>query len=72
MVRIDKRFGQVVRRLRKERGWSQEVFAVKAGIHRTYVGEIELGKVSVSISKAAEIARALGVPLSELVREAEG
>ena len=50
---------------------SQEDFAEKAGIHRTYVSSIELGKVSVGIEVADELARALGIHLSELVKEAE-
>ena len=50
---------------------SQEDFAEKAGIHRTYVSSIELGKVNVGIEIANHLALALGKRLSELVREAE-
>lgn len=37
------KFGQRVRELRKERGWSQEEFADKCGLDRTYVSGIERG-----------------------------
>ncbi|MEX2979686.1 helix-turn-helix domain-containing protein [Serratia fonticola] len=37
------KFGQRVRELRKERGWSQEEFADRCGLDRTYVSGIERG-----------------------------
>ena len=49
----------------------QEDFAGKAGVHRTYVRSIELGKVSVGIEVAMQLAAALGKRLSELVEQAE-
>lgn len=64
-------FGRAVRRLRERLGISQEDFAEKAGIHRTYVSSVELGKVSVGIEIASRLALALGRPLSDLVKEAE-
>lgn len=64
-------FGRAVRQLREKLGISQEDFAEKAGIHRTYVSSIELGKVSVGIEIANQLALALGRRLSDLVKEAE-
>ncbi len=64
-------FGRSVRRARKQIGLSQEDFAERAGIHRTYVSSIELGKVSVGIEVANQLAVALGKRLSELVKGAE-
>lgn len=66
-----KSFGQAVRRERERLGLSQEDFAERANVHRTYVSSIELGKVSVSIEVANRLALALGMKLSELVRRAE-
>ena len=63
-------FGTVIRR-RNKLGLSQENFAERAEIHRTYVSSIELGKVQVGLSVAFKLAKALGVPLSQLIREAE-
>jgi len=71
MEKIENVFGNAVRKLRQERGLSQEDFADKAGIHRTYVSSIELGKVQVSIRIAAQVAEALEIPLSELWRHIE-
>jgi transcriptional regulator with XRE-family HTH domain len=64
-------FGVAVRRRRHKLELSQEDFADKADIHRTYVSSIELGKVDVGISTAYKIAAALNLPLSKLINEAE-
>jgi len=60
-----------VRQCREKLGLSQEDFAEQAGIHRTYVSSIELGKVSVGIEVANHLATALGKRLSELVKDSE-
>jgi transcriptional regulator with XRE-family HTH domain len=60
--------GQAIRREREKLGLSQEEFAERANVHRTY---IELGKVSMGIEIAYALACALGIRLSELVRKAE-
>ena len=71
MKKIEHFFGDAVRKRRQEMGLSQEDFADKAGIHRTYVSSIELGKVQVSIRIAAQLAEALEIPLSDLWRDIE-
>ena len=71
MERIEKLFGIVLRDRREKLGLSQEAFADKASIHRTYVSSIERGKVQVSIAIAEKLATALGVPLSDLWKQIE-
>lgn len=66
---LTKGFGQVVRRLRVERGYSQESFAHRCGLHRTYVGIIERGEKAVTIVTADKIAEALEMPLAGLFEE---
>lgn len=66
MTGIEKNFGIVVRQQREQLGLSQEAFAEKAGVHRTYMSSIELGKVQVSIQVAHQLAQALEIPLSQL------
>jgi transcriptional regulator with XRE-family HTH domain len=63
--------GQAIRRERERLGLSQEDFAERANVHRTYISCIERGKVSVGIEVAHALAMALGLRLSELVRRAE-
>ena len=64
-------FGQAVRSERKAAGLSQEDFAERANVHRTYISSIELGKVSVGIEVADSLASALQTRLSDLIRRAE-
>ena len=64
-------FGRAVRRERERNRLSQEEFAERARVHRTYISSIELGKVSVGIEVANSLAAALGIRLSDLVRRAE-
>lgn len=71
MEGIEKTFGEIVRRRREKAGLSQEAFAELAGVHRTYMSSIERGKVQVSIGVAAQLAAALGTPLSTIWRELE-
>ena len=60
------RFGARVRGLRNDRGWSQEAFADRAGLHRTYIGSIERGEQNVSLENIEKVAATLGVSLAEL------
>ena len=69
--KIEAGFGMAVRRRRHRLGLSQEAFAEKADIHRTYVSSIELGKVDISLSIAKKVAQALSTSLSKLIKEAE-
>jgi DNA-binding XRE family transcriptional regulator len=65
------RFGTAVRRLRRRKGISQEKLAELAGIHRTYMGDVERGTRNLALVNMTRIANALGLPLSELIREME-
>jgi transcriptional regulator with XRE-family HTH domain len=64
-------FGRAIRREREGLRLSQEKFAERANVHRTYISSIELGKVSVGIEVASALASALDMRLSDLIRRAE-
>jgi transcriptional regulator with XRE-family HTH domain len=64
-------FGRAVRYERERVRLTQEEFAEKADVHRTYISSVELGKVTVGIEIANSLARVLGMKLSDLVRLAE-
>ena len=59
--------GVNVRRLRLEKGWSQEDYADRAGIHRTYVSDIERGARNPTITVVEKLATPLGVKAGELL-----
>lgn len=59
-------FGRRVRQLRFNRGLSQEQFAERCGLHRTYIGAIERGERNVSLLNIEKIAIALGVKIVDL------
>ncbi len=64
-------FGQAIRRSRLKKGMSQEELAELAGIHRTYIGDVERGTRNISIVNMSRIAKALGKPLSQLISDME-
>ena len=65
---VRKRLGSNLRRLRQGKGLSQEAFAFEAGIHRTYISDIERGARNPTITVVENIAVALGVTASELLQ----
>lgn len=71
MNNIIKDFGKVVCRLRTNSGISQEDFAKKANITRSYMSCIENGKRAISLSIMVKIACTLVVPLSQIFLEIE-
>lgn len=65
------RIGEVIANLRRERGFSQEELAEKAGIHRTYVSQLERGLKSPTLAILIKIADALGINCSDILKAAE-
>ncbi len=61
--------GKRIRELRLRTGLSQEKFAAKAGLDRTYYAGIERGERNPSVKQLAKIASAIGVPMRELFDE---
>lgn len=63
------RFGQAVRKIRRDQGISQEELAERCGLHRTYISDVELGKRNVSLENIERIAISLNRSLVELFLE---
>jgi transcriptional regulator with XRE-family HTH domain len=61
------RFGRNLRRARLRAGLSQEALAGRAGISRSYVGNLEAGGSECSFVTAMRLAHGLGIGIDELL-----
>lgn len=61
--------GQRLRQRRHELGYSQEVTAERAGLHPTYIGQVERGEKNATIESVEKICIALGLPMEDLFSE---
>ena len=62
-------FGTNLKRYRIELGLSQEKFATKCGMHRTYISAIECYRRSISLENIQRIADALEIETFKLFEE---
>lgn len=67
MDNIQLRVGKKIKALRSAKGISQEALAFRCKLHRTYISDIERGLRNVSIKNIEKIAKALQVPINELL-----
>lgn len=66
-MEIHRRLARNLKRLREEKGWSQEDLADAAGLHRTYVSGLERQVRNPTIQILERLAKALGVKASALI-----
>lgn len=64
-----KTFGSAIRKLRMQKGLSQEQLSELCNLHRTYVGGIERGERNVSLINILQIAKALEIHPRELFQD---
>ena len=64
---VRQRLAVSLKRLRKERGWSQEVLAAESGLDRTYISGIERRVKNPTITVVERVAKALECGLGELL-----
>ena len=67
---IRKQVGLNVRKIRRERGWSQEELAFESGLHRTYISGIERGARNPTLLVIDQLAAALKVTPARLLEPA--
>ena len=65
---VKQQLGKKIRRLRMSRGWSQEVLAELAGLHRNYIGHVERVEVNAGLMNLEKIARAFEISVHELLK----
>ena len=68
---IIKVFGSNLKHYRQAAGLSQEAFAEKCGMHRTYISAIECFRRSISLENVQRIANALDIEAYQLFVENE-
>ena len=68
---IVKVFGRNLKKYRKAQNLSQEAFAEKCGLHRTYISSVERFQRNISIENIQRIADALGIEAYQLLMEEE-
>jgi len=54
--------------MRQAKGWSQEVLAAEAGLHRTFVAHVERHARNIALDNVERLAHALGVQTYELLK----
>lgn len=65
---ITVQLGKRIRKLRTDKGLSQEKFALLIEMDRTYFTSVELGKRNISLKNIEKIANGLDVSLEELFK----
>lgn len=71
MSNIDKAFGSAVKTRRLQLGISQEALAFRAGLHRTYISDLERGRKCPLLRVVIRLAYALEMPTPDLVQLTE-
>lgn len=66
-MELHRRFGMNVKRARNEAGYTQEAFADRAGIARSYMSDVERGARNPTLGVVDRIAKALGVSPGSLL-----
>ncbi|SPF56445.1 Uncharacterized HTH-type transcriptional regulator y4dJ [Candidatus Sulfopaludibacter sp. SbA4] len=69
MQDILKVVGKRIGILRREKGWSQDVFADRSGFHRSYVGAMERGEKNLTVKTLKTVADTFGVRIRDLVSD---
>jgi len=64
-------FGQILKKYRTQRGFSQERLGFESGYHRTYISLLERGQKSPSLNTIFKLAESLNVTPSEMILRVE-
>ena len=63
---IQKNFGLAIKKLREEKGLSQEKFSLSIGMDRTYYASVEAGRRNISLRNIYKIAEGFNIDVSDL------
>lgn len=71
-MNLEQIFGEELRKIREEKGLSQEQLGFESEYHRTYISQLERGEKNTSLKAVFRISEALGVKPSDLIKRVEG
>ena len=63
--------GRTIKALRNRAGLSQDALAAAAKVHRTYIPQLESGRINPTVRSLEKVASPLGLSAGELLLEAE-
>lgn len=66
MPDINKKVSTNIRKFRHAKSWTQEELALKSGLHRAYVGQIERGEKKIGLTNLKKIADAFEINIKVL------
>lgn len=64
---FQKKLGQVIRSFREEKGVTQQELGYRCDFEKTAISRIEAGNVNITVKTLRKIARALDVPMGDLI-----
>lgn len=70
-MNLEQVFGEELRKIREEKGLSQEQLGFESDYHRTYISQLERGEKNTSLKAVFRISQALGVKPSEILKHVE-
>jgi transcriptional regulator with XRE-family HTH domain len=68
---LSKAFGIAIRKLRLSKGLTQEQLGFEADLRRTFISSLELGEKKPSLTTIYQLAKALDIPMSKLMKYVE-
>lgn len=68
---LDRIVGDVLRDVRRKKGYSQHILAERAGYHRNFIGQLERGEKSPSLRTLFDLVEALETTPSRFIRAIE-
>lgn len=71
MKNLKLKLGETIKGFRQQASLSQEQLADLSSLHRTYIGSVERGERNISLENIVQIARALDVKPSDLLKDIE-
>ncbi len=70
-MEVLERMGILIANRRSELGLGQQELADRAGLHRTYISDIERGRRNMTIGTLQKLAKVLGITMADLMKSAE-